>query len=185
MNNKAAEGYNYLQQCSSVPGTTQVCCGSDYRCCNGTEVVDVDIFTAISKAPGVTSTAFSTGGSTGSATSSTPPSTSTTSSSINGDDTRSLAVGLGVGIPLGLAFVAALVFLGLQLRRRNVAQALSAAQTGPQQPQPHTGQLYAHRGGSGGNWQQQNHWTGAQEMETHGGKLSELQGEAIAQEVPG
>lgn len=77
---------------------------------------------------------------------------------------------------MGLAFIGALAFLGLQLRKKNAARAPLMTYT--------PAQLYGHRGGDG-DWQHQyQHGMQAQEMETQG-KPSEMVGEGFAHEVPG
>lgn len=153
-----------------------VCCGGTYTCCSGPDVIHLDLFHAISKPPTpisslssattviVTSAATLTTG---------PPKTvvsAATSSrgrwgSGSGDSDRGergrggsgsnhprgVAVGLGVGIPLGLAVSGSLVFLGMQLRKKNTQAARAETRAKLEKPVSR----YCDQGygvGGGGAW---------------------------------
>lgn len=145
-----------------------MCCGTDFTCCNGTDVYDLNIFTAISKAPGAASTSTSTLAALSASVTSGASRASSDSGSKNENDGESdsddasdiasghakdIAVGLGVGIPLGLAVIGSLVFLGLQLKKQNKQAAGAQTQA---QLETTVRQIYdqSYSGGDGG-WHNQ------------------------------
>ncbi|KND91078.1 hypothetical protein TOPH_04344 [Tolypocladium ophioglossoides CBS 100239] len=121
----AADGFQYLMLCSGFDGTgnNPLCCGADYSCCNSTQNIITTIaqFSTLSRAAGAPATTDTTSSSTpntSAATRASQSAASTSAAASSGGDDKLLAVGAGLGIPLGLALVAALAFLGWQMRKQ-------------------------------------------------------------------
>ncbi|KAI0595105.1 hypothetical protein F4775DRAFT_387646 [Biscogniauxia sp. FL1348] len=125
-------GYMFPWQCSDLSW----CCGTkDETCCDTSDYFfpiaeitgiqpPVARYTASTSASGSLSTisgSVSTGQSAASATAADCPATSSE------DSTQRLAIGLGVGLPLGLALIAAISFLGFQVRKRAAAETALAS----------------------------------------------------------
>ncbi|KAI5917748.1 hypothetical protein F4810DRAFT_704666 [Camillea tinctor] len=122
-------GYMFPWQCSD----RSWCCGTkDETCCDTSDYFfpiaeitgiqpPVARYTASTSSSSSSSGSTSTGQSAASATASDCPATS------SDDSTRQLAIGLGVGLPLGLALIAAMSFLGFQVRKKAAAEAAMAS----------------------------------------------------------
>lgn len=147
------------------------CCGGTYTCCSGPDVIHLDLFHAISKPPTPTSSSTATATSAAALTTGPPETVVAAATSSSGrwdsgsgesdrgergrggsgsDHPRGVAVGLGVGIPLGLAVSGSLVFLGMQLRKKNMQAARAETQAKLEKPDSrYCDQGYGVGGGSG------------------------------------
>lgn len=116
----ASDWYISIQLCSSENGSSKVCCGSDYTCCDETGVYDLPVFTAISKPPGLARATSSGTSSMSSAAATTTTQNSTqteTSAATAGDGGAPTKVYVGLGVGLGIPLVLALLATGFILLR--------------------------------------------------------------------
>lgn len=210
----------YLQLCSGLNGVDNpFCCGQDYTCCGikANVITTIPLWETLSRPGGIewtqqansltkTSPPVTSTGTTNtqitSGTSSLTSTPSPTSPAFQTDNTgaptagdadkKTLAVGAGVGVPLGVALVAALGFLGWQLRKQNAARkmaegvkvedssyfASSGTGSGTMAhvyPSPYTAGLYEAQGPAQ-TVQELHHTT---TMELHGNPIKEIDGRQV------
>ncbi|KAH8881898.1 hypothetical protein GQ53DRAFT_754038 [Thozetella sp. PMI_491] len=128
--------YPYLIQCNAATMQPRYCCGLDVSCCNAT--FNLPLFKSVSAAPNLSTSAASSSTAASSTTSGPASSATAPTGDSGGNSATTIGVGVGVGVGVGLLVFTALVFLGLQIRKRNRAASESAAMT-HYEPSPTTG----------------------------------------------
>ncbi|KAK3335241.1 hypothetical protein B0T19DRAFT_3333 [Cercophora scortea] len=135
-------GYSFAFPCRMATNASfYYCCGQTAQCCNTTAPNDMLIFQGVTEIS--RPTLLPNGPATGTAATTTVTVTVTSTPGVLGsavsspdassaDNTKTLGIGLGVGVGVGLALIAALIFLGCQMRRkRKYDHRLASAPTSP------------------------------------------------------